>query len=139
MKKIPQLYKNPTDKRIAQRIAKGKMCRGYDWWEINQVKNVSKKDNCHSCPIPEEVARRIILSTTQVGDLIVDPFCGSGTILKVASELNRNYMGFELSKLYCETARSRIRPTIEQQKLNTKTETAIPPLTKVKGILAEQL
>jgi DNA modification methylase len=111
-KKIPQEYKNPKDKRIKKRIEEGKTCRGYDWWEINQVKNVSKGDNNHSCPIPEEVARRIILSTTQEGNLVVDPFCGSGTILKVAKELGRNYIGFELSENYIETAKRRLtRPT----------------------------
>lgn len=39
---VKQPYKNPTDKRIKQRIAEGKGARLYDWWEINQVKNVSK-------------------------------------------------------------------------------------------------
>ena len=111
-KKIPQEYKNPTDKRIKKRIAEGKMARGYDWWEINQVKNVSKGAGGHSCPIPEEVARRIILSTTKVGDLVVDPFCGSGTILKVAKELGRNYLGFELSEKYIKIAESRVRQEI---------------------------
>jgi hypothetical protein len=52
MRKIPQPYKNPTDKRIAIRIAEGKQARSYDWWEINQVKNVSKIDNPHPCPVP---------------------------------------------------------------------------------------
>ena len=113
MKKIPQEYKNPTDKRIKKRIEEGKTCRSYDWWEINQVKNVSKSNNIHSCPIPEEVARRIILSTTEEGDLIVDPFCGSGTICKVAKELNRNYIGIELSQEYCKIAEARLK---EKQK-----------------------
>ena len=105
---IPQPYKNPTDKRIKQRIAEGKTCRGYDWWEINQVKNVSKGPGAHSCPIPEEVARRIILSTTKPGDLVVDPFAGSGTICKVARDLGRRYIGIELSEAYCKIARERL-------------------------------
>jgi len=109
---IPQPYKNPTDKRIKQRMAEGKTCRGYDWWGINQVKNVSKADNAHSCPIPEEVAKRIILSTTKPGDLVVDPFCGSGTILKVAKELGRNYIGIEISPEYVEIANKRISSPI---------------------------
>lgn len=108
MKKIGQPYKNPTDKRIKKRIENGETARGYDWWEINQVKNVSKINNSHSCPIPEEVARKIISSTTNEGDLVVDPFCGSGTILKVAKELHRNYIGFELSNNYIRIAEERI-------------------------------
>lgn len=120
-RKIPQPYKNPTDKRISKRISEGKMARSYDWWEINQVKNVSKKDNPHSCPIPEEVARKIILSTTMEGDLVVDPFCGSGTICKAARELNRNYIGIDISPEYCEIARARIKQartgvTVKEQK-----------------------
>lgn len=109
MKKCPQPYKNPTDKRIAKRIADGKTCRGYDWWEINQVKNVSKGKDAHSCPIPEEVAKRIILSTTKKGDLVIDPFCGSDTICKVAKELGRDYLGFDISKKYCEIAIKNIK------------------------------
>lgn len=107
-KKIPQQYKNPTDKRIKQRIMDGKMARGYDWWNINQVKNVSKKDNIHSCPIPELLAEKIILSTTNEYDLVIDPFCGSGTIPLVAKKNNRNFIGVELSKKYCDIANQRI-------------------------------
>ena len=100
MRKIPQEYKNPTDKRIAKRIAEGKSARSYDWWEINQVKNVSKKDNPHPCPIPYELARRIILATTNEGDLVCDPFAGSGTVLLAAKNLGRNYIGFDIDEKY---------------------------------------
>lgn len=102
MKKIGQPYKNPTDKRIAQRIADGKMAKLYDWWNINQVKNVSKKNNPHPCPIPYELAERIILLTTKENDLVIDPFAGSGTILLAAKNNNRNYLGFEIDKNYFE-------------------------------------
>lgn len=109
-RKIGQPYKNPTDKRIAKRIAEGKTARAYDWWEINQVKNVSKNTggvvNPHPCPIPYELARRIILSTTEVGDLVCDPFAGSGTILKAAKDLKRRYLGFEIDKTYFEYAKN---------------------------------
>lgn len=106
--KIGQPYKNPTDKRIAKRIAEGKTARAYDWWEINQVKNVSKKDNPHPCPIPYELAKRIILATTKGGDLIVDPFCGSGTVLKAAKDCGRNYLGFDIDEKYVEYARKQL-------------------------------
>lgn len=99
-----QTYKNPTDKRIAKRISEGKTARLYDWWEINQVKNVSKKDNPHPCPIPYELAKRVIEITTNKGDLVIDPFAGSGTILKAAKDLGRRYIGFEIDKSYCDYA-----------------------------------
>jgi len=102
MKKICQPYKNPTDKRIAKRIAEGKQARLYDWWEINQVKNVSKKDNPHPCPIPYALAERLVLLTTKEGDTVIDPFAGSGTILLAAKNNNRKYIGFEIDKKYCD-------------------------------------
>jgi DNA modification methylase len=105
LRKVGQNYKNPTDKRIAKRIAEGKTARLYDWWEINQVKNVSKKDNPHPCPIPYEVAERIILITTNEGDLVIDPFAGSGTILLAAKNNHRRYLGFEIDKTYFDYAK----------------------------------
>lgn len=113
-KKIPQPYKNPTDKRIAKRIAEGKSARGYDWWEINQVKNVSKGDNAHPCPIPLEVARRIILSTTEIGDLVVDPFAGGGTVCLAAQQLGRRYIGIETSQEYVNLARASLPTAVSR-------------------------
>lgn len=102
MRAVGQAYKNPTDKRIAKRIADGKTARLYDWWEINQVKNVSKKDNPHPCPIPYALAERIILITTKPGDLVIDPFAGSGTVLLAAKNTGRDYLGFEIDQKYYE-------------------------------------
>lgn len=104
MKRIGQDYKNPTDKRIAKRIADGKRAKLYDWWNINQVKNVSKKDNPHPCPIPYELAERLVLLTTNEGDTVIDPFAGSGTILLAAKNNNRKYIGFEIDKTYYDYA-----------------------------------
>lgn len=108
LRRVGQDYKNPTDKRIAKRIADGKRARLYDWWEINQVKNVSKKDNPHPCPIPLELAEKIVLTTTEPGDIIVDPFAGSGTICLAAQKHGRNFIGFEVSKEYCDYANYRL-------------------------------
>jgi len=109
MKAVGQDYKNPTDKRIKARIENGEKARLYDWWEINQVKNVSKNgNNDHSCPIPYEVAERMVLLTTKPGDLVIDPFCGSGTICLAAKNNGRKYIGIELSKKYCEIAKNKL-------------------------------
>jgi len=112
MRRISQPYKNPTDKRIAKRIIEGKQARLYDWWEINQVKNVSKNFN-HPCPIPEEIAKRIILLTTKEGDTVLDPFMGSGTVGIACKKLNRNFIGIEISPEYFEIAKRRIDNTME--------------------------
>ena len=107
-KKLGQPYKNPTDKRIAKRIADGKEARGYDWWNINQVKNVSKDKTNHPCQMPLEVMENIIkLLPKDV--LIVDPFAGSGTTLLACKNLGRNYIGIEISEEYCKIIEERLR------------------------------
>jgi hypothetical protein len=112
--RLGQDYRNPTDKRVAELIDIGQQARLYDWWHIDQVKNVSKAGFAHPCPIPEEVARRIILTTTDVGDLVVDPFCGSGTIPYVAKIHNRRGIGIDISPDYCEIARRRLMDADEE-------------------------
>jgi site-specific DNA-methyltransferase (adenine-specific) len=106
--KVRQPYKNLNDKRIQKRISEGKTgAKLYDWWEINQVKNVSKEKTEHPCQIPEEVIRRIILTTANPDDVIIDVFDGSGTTNKVAEELGFNSIAYEVDEFYCDIIKSR--------------------------------
>ncbi|MEX0981354.1 MAG: site-specific DNA-methyltransferase [Bacteroidales bacterium] len=108
-RKVRQEYKNPNDKRIQKRIAEGKTgAKLYDWWEINQVKNVSKEKTGHPCQIPESVIERIILTTAEPNQLIIDPFGGSGTTAKVSKKLGFNSLSFEIDKEYCDIIQQRI-------------------------------
>lgn len=111
---VKQPYKNPNDKRIKERIARG--CIGaklYDWWEINQVKNVSKEKTAHPCQMPLEVMTRII-GILPKDSIILDPFMGSGTtgvaVLEMNKEQNvdRGFIGIEIDKEYYEIAKRRI-------------------------------
>ena len=106
-RKVGQPYKNPTDKRIAKRIAEGKMARLYDWWEINQVKNVSKKSLDHPAVMPVEVMRRAI-GILPDDAVIIDPFMGSGTTGLACVELGRDFIGIEMDEKYCDIARERL-------------------------------
>lgn len=105
-RKDGQPYKNPTDKRIAQRIADGKQCRLYDWWEVNQVKNVGAEKTEHPCQIPQEIMRRILKITDC--KLVIDPFAGSGTTLAAAKQLGIPSIGIERNEKYCEIAARRV-------------------------------
>lgn len=106
-KKYGQPYKNPKDKRIMQRIAEGKVARLYDWWEINQVKNVSKDKTKHPCQMPLEVMKRII-GILPDDYTVVDPFMGSGTTGLACKLLNRDFIGIELDQEYYDIAKERI-------------------------------
>ena len=108
-RKIRQPYKNLNDKRIKARIAAGKTgAKPYDWWEINQVKNVSKEKTNHPCQIPEEIIRRIILITAKPGELIIDPFGGSGTTAKVAKDLGFDSIIYETDPTYIDIIKERV-------------------------------
>lgn len=109
-RKVRQPYKNLKDKRIQKRISEGKTgAKLYDWWEINQVKNVSKEKTEHPCQIPEELIKRIIITTAKENQTIIDVFGGSGTTSKVANDLGYDTISYEIDPLYCQIAENRIK------------------------------
>ena len=75
----------------------------------------------HSTQKPEALLHRIILATTNKGDLICDPFIGTGTSAVVAKKLGRNFFGVEKDKKYFSAANKRINSTkiIEDDYLDT--------------------
>ena len=106
--KVKQEYKNPNDKRIKERIAKGlKGGRLYDWWNVNQVKNVSKDKTSHPCQMPIEVMKNII-ATLPDDATICDLFTGSGTTAIACQELGYDFIGTELDIKYYEIAKERL-------------------------------
>ena len=107
--KVRQPYKNLNDKRIKQRIAEGKTgCKLYDWWNINQVKNVSKEKTSHPCQMPLEVMKNII-GILPEDYIIFDPFMGSGTTGVACLELGRSFIGCEIDKDYFNIAKDRLK------------------------------
>jgi DNA modification methylase len=110
LSKVKQPYKNPTDKRVKKLIEAGSEGRNsYNWIsDIQLVKNVSKEKTIHPCPIPVELAKRIILFCTEPGQVIYDPFCGSGSVCVAAKMTGRKFIGTDISKDYCEVAVKRL-------------------------------
>ncbi len=62
----------------------------------------------HSTQKPESLLYRVIIATTKVGDIILDPFFGTGTTGAVAKKLKRNFIGIEKEKTYIKPAKARI-------------------------------
>ena len=71
----------------------------------------------HPAPFPEKLAQDHILSWSNPGDLVLDPFMGSGTTGKMAALNRRHYIGFDISEEYCEIARKRISEHTGQQNI----------------------
>ena len=69
----------------------------------------------HPAPFPEQLAQDHIISWSNEGDVVLDPFMGSGTTAKMALLNNRHFIGFELNQEYCKMADKRIEPYLKQQ------------------------
>jgi site-specific DNA-methyltransferase (adenine-specific) len=80
-----------------------------DTWAVSRVCGTFKERTGHPCQMPEAVLERIIRVSSHAGDLVLDPFAGSGTTLATARRLGRRYLGIELSPEYAEAVRQRLR------------------------------
>lgn len=69
----------------------------------------------HPAPFPVELPRRLIELYTFEGDIVLDPFCGSGSTCIAAVETKRNYVAYETKREYVELAERRVRLTIDNQ------------------------
>lgn len=78
----------------------------FNVWEVTPEKN---NRTGHPAVFPEQLVNDHIVSWSNEGDIILDPFMGSGTTAKMALLNNREYLGFEISKEYCDIAEERIK------------------------------
>lgn len=77
-------------------------------WEFFYEKRDIRDKNLHPATFPISLARKIIELFSHEGELILDPFIGSGTTLVAAQDTNRNAVGFDLQKDYIELCQSRL-------------------------------
>ncbi len=83
-------------------------------WRIPSGYNLSSNDpECfeHPATFPEELARRHILTWSNPGDVVLDPFSGSGTTLKIARNLGRRFIGVDISQEYVDLSLRRLANT----------------------------
>ena len=107
--------------RLKDGSAKRKSNKGWIQPEYGQRFNVwginPQVQKGHPAPFPEKLANDHILSWSNYGDLVYDPFMGSGTTAKMAIINERNYIGSEISKEYCEIAEKRINENLKATSL----------------------
>jgi DNA modification methylase len=82
----------------------------------------------HSTQKPEELLYRIILSTSNLNDIVLDPFSGSGTTAAVAKRLGRNFIGFEREEFYVNVSKDRLSKItpLEKELLDYRVEKKKP-------------
>ena len=107
------VYRKKTEKLLDWNI------RQYDWKTVNKSKvqdefettNVWKIDPCydkvHSAVFPQELCKRVIKYYSYIGDLVFDPFAGSGTVGRVAKSLDRKFFLTEKDAGYFEYMKSK--------------------------------
>jgi site-specific DNA-methyltransferase (adenine-specific) len=87
-------------------------------WRIPTVPRSEKLHGYHPTQKPLRLVRRALLASTQEGDLVFDPFCGSGTTAVAAKEAGRFFVGAELDEEFCELAGRRIRAAVRGRVLS---------------------
>lgn len=101
------VFEDP-DKAISRKFLQANFERGTvsDTWQISRGKKNKLASN--SATFPEELVEKIVTLFTCEGDIVYDPFTGSGTTPVVAKRLNRNYIGSEINSNYTEFCNQRL-------------------------------
>lgn len=80
-----------------------------DVWTFSRVCGTFKeRTGWHPCQMPESLLKRIISVSSNPSDCVLDPFSGSGTTAAAAKQLERHYVGIEISEQYVENAKKRL-------------------------------
>jgi site-specific DNA-methyltransferase (adenine-specific) len=97
-------------------------------WHIKPPAPREKRYGKHPTQKPEALLDRILRASSNTGDLVLDPFCGSGTTGVVSARLGRHFVGFELDEKYLEVAAKRVTDevTIQERQDSLSFE---PPVT----------
>ncbi|MBS1098641.1 site-specific DNA-methyltransferase [Gluconobacter sphaericus] len=109
--RVPQKYQN---KKAWRGDRKGELtCNPNgknpgDIWMFRNVKHNHEEQTIHPAQFPEDLIARIVLSTTNIGDVVMDPYMGAGTVAVVARDEGRHFIGAELEPRYHSVACRRL-------------------------------
>jgi site-specific DNA-methyltransferase (adenine-specific) len=88
------------------------------WYYARVAGTFKERQGFHGCQMPEQLLGRIIRVSSNPGDVVLDPFAGSGTTLAVAKKLGRRWIGCEISEEYVRAATERLNGASEGDPLN---------------------
>ncbi len=84
-----------------------------DVWEFSHVHYCNPNRQNHPTQKPEGLIERLVLASSNENSLVLDPFSGSGTTLRVCQQLNRNAIGFELNPEYVHMTNTRLNEVFD--------------------------
>ena len=112
LKKVLAPYKENGVPKDWEQTKDGKFrktCPSNFWDDISIPYWSMPENTAHPTQKPEKLIAKLILASSNVGDVVLDPFSGSGTTGVVAKKLGRNYIDIELNPLYCAWAEKRLK------------------------------
>ncbi len=120
LKKVLAPYKENGVPKDWQQTKEGKFrktCPSNFWDDISVPYWSMPENTAHPTQKPEKLIAKLILASSKVGDVVLDPFSGSGTTGVVAKKLGRNYIDIELNPLYCAWAEKRLNDAKEGDRI----------------------
>jgi len=107
-----------------QEAGEGMFDANSDTWNVSRVCGTFKeREGWHGCQMPIGVLDRIIKASSNPGDIVLDPFNGSGTTVVSAALLDRKYVGIDQSEAYVEFAKKRLAHALEKKGANASEDT----------------
>lgn len=88
------------------------------WSDIRLMNSMVREKTGYPTQKPVALLERIITMSTESGDLVLDPFCGSGTTLVAAEKLGRKWIGIDISSTACQISRQRIQENYKENRSN---------------------
>lgn len=119
-KKVLAPYKengNPKDWEKTENGNFRNTCPSNFWDDISVPYWSMAENTAHPTQKPEKLVAKLVLASSKEGDLVLDPFAGSGTTAVVAKKLGRNYIGIEQNPRYCAWAEYRLERADEDKSI----------------------
>jgi len=109
------IFKKPgKSEKVPKEVKENSKLSKEEWKEYfsGHWKIPGARQQEHQAMFPEEIPRRLIKMYSYINDTVLDPFLGSGTTAKVALELERNFIGYEINPNFIQTIMSKISKNI---------------------------
>ena len=135
MQRKPGGYRKPTeDQRRLSKMSKDEYKEWFrQFWNLSGAS--TKK---HPAPFPLQLAHRLVRMFSFHGDIVLDPFCGTGTTMVAAMKCHRNSIGIEIDRDYCRMAANRLKKENQDLFSNANLEFRKQINSKTQGIIIRE-